>query len=275
MWRGVQCGVSLGMVLVLAGCASPARREGEKPAPSSQEPLAEREDVVTSPTSAATPLQGAADVVQLAPGIRVDRVRGEVLVDASVPIDASKPERRVYLEVLVCSPNTREHETLLVTPVSASLVHAGLLLLGLEAGRTGRWSFEGMQAVPAGPEGPEVEVLVRREVDGAAREEPLSSWVVDVRSGANVMAAHPQSMWVFAGSRFRRAGEGRETSAYEADREGTIVGLSTFGTETVAWTQMHHPDTSVEAPAYIADPARTPTAGTRVTLVLRPARAGQ
>lgn len=215
------------------------------------------------------------DVVQLAPGIRVDRTRGEVLVNASVPIDASKAQRRVYLEVLVCSPNTREHETLLVTPVSASLVHAGLLLLGLEAGRVGAWTFEGSKVVATPPEGPGVEVLVRRDDGGAVREEPLSAWVVDARSGVGVMVSQPESRWVFAGSRFRRSGEGRETSVYEADREGTIVGLSTFGTETIAWTQMHHPDTSVEAPAYTADPARTPPVGTSVVLVLRPARGMQ
>jgi hypothetical protein len=216
-------------------------------------------------------------VITLAPGIRVDRLRREVLIDASVPIHAQQAGRRVYLEVLLCSPDTREHETLLVTRARASLVHAGLLMLGLEAGTCGVWTFEGTRAMGTPPKGPEVEVLVRRMVDGQPIEEPLSAWVIDARTGSGIEVSHPNSSWVFTGSRFRRAGTNENSppiipprDVYEADAEGTIVGLTTFGNETIAWSVMHHPDSSVEGPSFVADPVRMPEFNTRVTVVIRP-----
>ncbi|MBA1697416.1 hypothetical protein G9H16_25470, partial [Escherichia coli] len=54
------------------------------------------------------------------PHVRVDREARTVEFDAAVPIDAqardSRGERtRVYLEIIACSFDSREHETLVVT----------------------------------------------------------------------------------------------------------------------------------------------------------------
>ena len=204
----------------------------------------------------------------------VDRDAQRIEIEGTVPIDVrSGRTPRVYLEVLLCSRNTREHEAVVMTSVRASQVHAALLALGLEPGAPGSWSLEAGtgRVVPAAPTGPRVRVLVREASSPAGSDVPITDWVIDARDDRTRLADLPvdaPAHFVFAGSRFVVRG-GAEI--YAGDPEGTIVGLTAFGTETVAWTSMYHPDSAVETPRWIADPARLPAFGTPVIVTITPA----
>jgi hypothetical protein len=194
------------------------------------------------------------------PHVRVDVAAGHVEFDSVVCIDAHNPRMpRVYLEVLACAPDTREHESLVMTRAKPSHVHAALLLLGLEPGKPGQWDWQGdrIRAIP--PEGP----AVRVDMIVAGREpEAIESWVVNSRDGRGLREVHSDARFVFAGS---QAIPGREVG-YRADGEGCVVGLATFGGEVIAWSGMIHHDSQIEEPQWIADGAKVPAFGTPVVV---------
>jgi hypothetical protein len=205
----------------------------------------------------------AASFVELAPGLRLDRAARIIEIDGIVPIDAHDPKKPVvYLEWLVCTPDTKEHESLVMTRVKPSLVHAALLSIGLEPGSPGAWEWSGKTLIAKPPTGPRVPVLVRTP---DAPPVHLASWVKDRRTGARLFDAIPTDGFVFAGSRIvERSGQ----SWYQADREGGLVGLTCFGHELLAWSRMFNPDASAEEPVWMADPASVPPQGTAVTVVI-------
>ncbi len=215
----------------------------------------------------------AGGMAQVFPHVRADVQARIVEFDAVVPIVLDDPESDVFLEVLVCTPDTKEHETLLVTQARPSNVHAALLLLGLVPGRPGAWRLEGDHVVPEPPVGPAVRVeFAWKDAAGAQRVEPAWSWVRRIDTGETLGATN----WVFAGSKFIRftPPAGAEREVYDADYSGALVGLSTFGGETLALPTMHSPEESVEEPVWIADSAKAPPLGTPVVVRLSPAPPG-
>ncbi len=235
-------------------------------------------------------------LVGVFPGVRMDRERAVVEVDGRVATDVHDPDTpEVWLEVLVCTPDTREHEALVVIDAKAEHVQAGLLLAGFVAGEPGRWeerrgrleatppesSKEGrleaappdslkegqVKTAPPGaqgggvvgvePTGDRVEVVF--VVDG--REVDPRSWMV-LAGGGDA----DRLEWVFAGSKFR---EFRGREVYLAGVEGTVVGLTTFGSEIVGLRAMHHPDSAVEQPRFLAKVEAVPGYGEKVVVRLK------
>ncbi len=188
-----------------------------------------------------------------------------------------------FLEVLACSPDTRAHETLVVTSVKGSHVHAAMLLVGLKPGTPGRWTLENNQLKPVDPTGDRVSLrYVYVDKTGATVEQDPLEWVVRVKEKGSFAASEarlakeqgrPAPGWVFAGSRFvKRTGEdGREREVYDADGSGTIIGLTTFGSEVIGWSRTISPDAGVQEPDWVADFTRTPPPETKVVVRIRPA----
>jgi hypothetical protein len=177
--------------------------------------------------------------------------------------DGSPP--RVYLEVIACTPDTKEHETLVVTRARPSHVHAALLAAGFTPGSPGSWEWTGEVMRSKPPTGDAVVVeLVYADADGREVVRPASDFVVNAETGARLA----ETGFRFAGSRMA-VRSGREV--YDADGTGTLVGLATFGAETVAWGEVFSPEASVQEPEWIADPARMPRVDTPVVVRLRAA----
>jgi hypothetical protein len=196
-------------------------------------------------------------------------VGSAIEIDGIVPIDCHHPDTpHVFLEVIACAPDTREHEALVMTRAKPSHIHAALLTRNLEAGSPGSWIWDGPGSRPTynKPTGDEVEVFLRvtRE-DGSLDERPVREWVVDRDTGAML----PDAPFTFAGSRFVQY---RGAEVYDADFAGNIIGLATFGNEVVAWTEVFSPDSTVDEPRWIANREVVPVFGTPVTIILRPAR---
>lgn len=199
------------------------------------------------------------------PHVYVDTDAKVVEVAGTVPIVADDGAGRVvYLELIACRRDSKEHEALVVTDALASHIHAGLLLIGLEPGRPGVWKWEGQKLTSEPPTG--ARVSVELVYTGAAGEvvDPAWSWVKNRRTGETL----EETAWVFAGSRLVQF-DGREV--YDADGTGVLIGLTTFGSEVVAWPTMISPDSEIESPVWIADPAKTPKVDTAVRIRIKPA----
>lgn len=231
------------------------------PAPSSPEPAP------PTPKDQDRPLPSST-LREVFPHVRVDVAARVVEFDGTICADTTHPQTPiVYLEVLACRPDSREHESLVVSPAMPSHVHAALLLAGFEPGRPGSWSFEGGSLKPSPPVGPRLRVrlqwnqgerLFRRDLSEFVRHTQKAGWLSD----------DAQHGFVFAGSAFVRRSE-REV--YAADLSGTIVGLCAFGDEPVAWSRMFSPEASIEDPVWIVDGERLPRPGTPVIVRLESA----
>ncbi len=294
-------GLMLALVLVPA-CSGPApavNPPGAQDASGSQDlrpgtnvPRAQqgpqRETAVTTPEPTphdpADPARFAQDprtgplrspsAVPVLPYIRIDRESRAVEIDATVPVNLADPETPIiWLEVVLCTPDTREYESLLVTRARAAHAHAALLMLGLEPGSPGqvRWSGERWTLVE--PRGPELRVVFRwMDAHGILRQATPEEWIIG-RRGARFPGpgATPRG-WVFAGSEVRpmQGWDGRTRPTYMADAAGTLIGLATFSSETIAWRGVISPDSGVHPEEWIADQATVPPVGTAVVVVITP-----
>ena len=109
-----------------------------EPAPSAEPPTVE-----SSPGS----------VVELDGGVRAWVGQGRVEFPGMVSLDQG------WLEVAVCRRGTREHESIVVTDAIPSVVHAAMLLAGLESGAPASFDEETHRPIP--PTGMRVSIELR------------------------------------------------------------------------------------------------------------------
>jgi hypothetical protein len=196
--------------------------------------------------------------VELPGGIRVDLAAGEVAFPAVVCIDVG------WLEQVICTPGTREHEALLVADIRPSDLHAALVLIGLEPGRPGSWSYEDRTFTFHPPTG--AAVAVRFDVAAIADEPvPPSAWI---RGGDG--RPFPDRDWLFAGSVIAEnppfMGPGEH---YVADMTGSIMGLATFGDELLGFPEVISHEIAVQPAEWEVNTDRIPPMGTRITVRMR------
>lgn len=252
-WAAGLCAASLAQVAPEGGGAGPRTLP----------PIAER-----VPEKPAVPAD--AGLVEVFPGVRVD-VRARVVeFDGEVPIRVDDPRApRVYLEQVVCIPDTKEHEVLVVADVQPSHVHAALLAIGLTPGKPASYRWEGTKGIPVPADGDAVSLeLSFVDRTGVTVTRSVSELVTNARTSE----AWPDGPFVFAGSVMRNR-QGRDL--YEADGSGTLIGLTSFGTEVVSASAVFSPDSQIEEPVWIANVQTVPPMGTKVTVRLKPAAAPQ
>lgn len=207
------------------------------------------------------------------PHVRIDAKNGWLEFDAKVCLRQSE-----MLENLVCTPMTREHESILVSEAKPSRVHLGLLLLGLEAGspRSVRWvgpNGDEPQIVPA--VGPEVEVFLvyktKETVDGKEVEKevemPANRWLVDTKTRKE----SPNDHWMFTGSRMAKTVDG--APAYVADGEGNLISVVHFGDETLAPHTRKTKENTSDGGALTCNTKLIPELGSRVAVRIKPVKA--
>jgi len=241
----------------LAGCAANQAEEAAAP---------DRPVTPSEPSPDRTAAEPAGEWAEVFPGVRVNRALRALEFDGEVSVDAHDPQTPdVYLEVVVCTRDTREHEALVVTDVLPSNVHAGLLLLGFEPGSPGRWATSGRRTTLEQPTGSGIDVrLITSGPGGQPRNVRASEWIKlagDAPEQELIRSAGPG--WRFSGSRMALR-NGREF--YDADGTGQLIGLHTFGSETVAFSHVMSPESAVEVPVWLADNQRIPTYRTPVTV---------
>lgn len=219
-----------------------------------------------SPTTTPAPSPTLREVF---PGVRVDIASKLVEFDGMVPIDVHNPKSpRVYLEVIACTYDSKEHESLVVTRAKPSQVHAAMLMIGLEPGAPGSWQVDEQSRVTSvPPRGSPVRVtLVFNPASPDAKEVDPAELVINAKTKARASSLEGAG-FVFGGSRIV---EWQGRSFYDADGTGTLIGLATFGSETIAWREVFSPEAAIVEPVWIADNERVPAANTPVTVRLRP-----
>lgn len=211
------------------------------------------------------PARPARAVISPFEGVEVDRIDRIVTVRAWVALDAG------FLEQIVCSPGTREHESLLIVNVRPSDLHAALLIAGFASGTPGRWEWneetEEVRLIP--PTGERLDLFVQYERDGVMTEESIRDWITDF-TGERTFPSDP---WVFGGSMFRRNPESMGYGEYYvADISGSIVGLVTFGDEILGFSHVISDQAELHEPEWMVNTDRIPPLNTEVKLIIRRAK---
>ena len=176
-------------------------------------------------------------------GIWIDWRKREVALEAKVVL------RKGRLELLACSPNTREHESILVVLGRPRDIYQAMGLIGLEPGSPIRFDSQKRHLLP--PTGDSLLLRIRYEQEGQVRTVPASAWLR--RPALEIPIA--SLTWVFAGS--QSTSDGR----FAGDAEGTVVALVDFATALIAVGALHTSDNDglwLEARTEAIPPVGTP-----------------
>jgi hypothetical protein len=167
--------------------------------------------------------------------------------------------REGMLELLVAYDCYKNHESILRTSVRPSVIHAGLLALGLMPGMPAEamiFPDRTMKAIP--PRGQRLKMTIRwTDEEGNAQETDPSVWFKSAGEGAQL-----PTEWVFVGSQIVPTGE------YWANASGDLISVSNFGSSV-----MDVPFESSNLNAnliFSADTALIPPLGTRVEVTISP-----
>lgn len=203
---------------------------------------------------------------KLFPHLRIHAEERWLELDGFVPITVDDPDAPlVYLEQVVCGresaeiPAGKEHESLVATNAKGSHIHAGLLLLGLEPGTPVRWSTDEDGSITShAATGPKVRIeFLWTDEDGQSHRHAPQHWI----RHAETHERFPDGDWLFSGSLFVTFG-GNEV--YDADRSGTLIGLTSFGTEVLSWNAPIHHESGIATPVWSANNDTVPPFETEV-----------
>ncbi|RUL86837.1 YdjY domain-containing protein [Tautonia sociabilis] len=165
-------------------------------------------------------------------------------------------KRDGFLEHLLCLRNTKEHEAILATDATPRLIHAGLILTGVEPGHPVRYRPDFQP-----PEGPAIDITVEWTEGGQARSADARSWIQDEATGKPL-----ELRWVFAGS-LEIERPGLDQPLYGADG-GDLITVANF---PEAILDLPIASTAEDAALnYVANTPVIPPLGQFVTLILSP-----
>ncbi len=264
---------TVAVAAILVGCAAhrplaPVASAGPTDAPEPLTPMVEPDAAPAPPAHAAStpappPVPEEPALREIFPHVRVNVATRTIEIDCEIPVVADESDLPpVFLETVLCIAGTKDHESLLSTRAEASHVHAALLLIGLEPGAPGSFEWEGDQIRPIPAKGGALSITLRSGSDTMATP---SDWISNARDGTPFPA---EITWVFAGSEFIPTEDGER---YAADDAGPIIGLATFGIETIAPNLTFSHESGVHEPVWIARRGQTPPFGSAVVVTIRPA----
>lgn len=249
------------------------------------------------------PPPASPSLIELFPHVRIDLTASLIEIDATIALDTASLTAPVFLEVALCTPGTRDHESIALTRATPSTVHAALLMLGLNPGSPGNVAARDDRLIRTPPTGDAVTITLRwTDPQGTQHSLPLADAVARLTSAPPMRKDTPERplppftsvplapQWRFAGSSDQpapaptanQADDDEFTtgpapadaapSVYAADISGTIIALTAFGDEVLALADPVSPHADLDEPAIIATPGLLPPAGTPVVITLAPAR---
>ena len=184
-------------------------------------------------------------------GVRIDWQERFVELDAKVVL------REGMLELLACSPQTREHESVFVVRARPWHIFQALGLLAIEPGRPPRYDPENDEPIPATGEALEVTV---RCGDASKPFAAARNFMRDLKTKKPPESLH----WVFSGSRVL------EGQRFAADPEGTVLCVVDFDTALISLDASH--TSSNEALWLEANTDAIPPIDSPCTIRIGPAR---
>jgi hypothetical protein len=192
---------------------------------------------------------------EFAPGVRIQWSELTVEVGAEVVM------RQGPLELLACSPNTKEHESILRVVARPTHIYQAMGLVGLTPGRPVRYDEKKSRWEPATGEGLDLRVRYLDEKGAVVVVRP-EEWLAV--AGGSETRSPAELSWTFAGS--YTVPDGR----FAADLEGTVVCLVDFEAALIAIPALHSADN--EQLWLVAKTDAIPPKGTKCTLLIRAAR---
>jgi len=209
------------------------------------------------------------------PGLVVDFQKRCVDLEATICLDEG------MLELIACTKETKEHESIVTITARPMHAHTALLLLGANNGNPAMRKSVGeggTRWVDIPPRGDPVDVyLVFRNSEGKVVEHPISEFVTRSEERPDVLVGAEQgngqqgdkkfpNTFLFAGSLL--VGDGPGPRTYLADRSGSVISIVTFGDELLCLPGVHAK--SNDALMWQIDASKLPKVGSKVTLRLRP-----
>ncbi len=190
-------------------------------------------------------------VREFAPGVRIHWRTVSVELESRVVL------REGSLELLACSPQTREHESILAVSARPLHIFQAMGLIGLEAGSPARYDEKLERWFPASGEPLDLRIAWRE--DGNDRAVAAAEWMVERKTGKP-----PEPLrWVLAGS------VAREEGGFGADADGTVACVVDFDSALIALSTRHSAD---DAELWLAaNTKEVPPIGTRCTMTVRSA----
>ncbi|MCH8043398.1 MAG: hypothetical protein IID44_06725 [Planctomycetes bacterium] len=187
---------------------------------------------------------------------------------------------RGFLELIACTKDSKEHESIVAVTARPMHIHAALLLLGANNGNPAMRKVVGEQKkrwINVPPKGDPVDVyLVFKNSDGKMVEHPISDFVSrsgkspdeqdDADGGDAKKDVKFPSTFLFAGSHLRGAGPGPRK--YLADQSGNVISIVTFGDELLCLPGVYAKGN--DSLMWQVDARKLPKVGSKVTLRLRP-----
>lgn len=186
-----------------------------------------------------------------APGITIDWDEPALRVEAKVVL------REGPLELFACSPQTREHESIIAVAARPLHIFQAMGLIGLESGSPPSYKEESEQWSRA--HGEPLELRVEWRNGGKVLSARPGEWMIEKKSGKP-----PEDLaWVFSGSVVR------EKDHFAADSDGTVVCVVDFDSALISIPTRHSAD---DAELWLsANTQVIPPVGTACTLIIRSA----
>ncbi len=272
--------IMLGGSLVPAPAAPPAseteksnpQADGNPPKPPVT-PLG-KDDKPPAAPPVATAEKQIAQALKL-PGLVINQEKSYVDVEASICL-VDGP-----LEVIACTKDTKEHESIVVIAARPVHIHAALLLLGAKNGNPAmRRALDKEQTrwIDVPPRGDLIEVFLEfKDIEGKLVERPISDFITrseepdgqpgTAQTGEAAAPAKFPNSFIFAGSQLADPGPENGQRQYLADQSGDVISISTFGDELLCLPDINSQENG--ALTWGIDPTHMPKLGTKVTLRLR------
>lgn len=210
-------------------------------------------------TPAGPPTRPASQPVKLTKHLQVDLAKRQIIIEAAVS------ERREALEFLLCQKGTKDYESLLVTELKPSSLHAALLMLNVSPGLPARWSTKpGEKPVFLPPSGAMLEIAVRwKDAKGNTCTAPATDWMLSVGTKKK---AEPMR-WVFVGSGILDSG------GYWADADGHHISLANFASSVIDVPFRSSDQTAFLE--FVPNGPAIPAKGTPVDVVIAPVKGAE
>ncbi len=242
------------------------------PAASAAEEPATTTDATTAGRSGkiSPKLRAAVDKLSL-PGVKINLDEWSVDVESRVCLGEG------LLELIACTKDTKEHESIIMVEAKPSHIHIALLLLGAKPGNPAMQQAidpEMTRFRSKPPSGSPVDVfLVFKDSEGKEKEHPINEFMglADEDDRADLQdpehgGKFPTHTFLFAGSVL--VGGGEQPRRYLCDQSGNVISISTFGDELLCLPGIH--DDANGALIWQVEGDKLPEVDSKITLRLRP-----
>lgn len=208
------------------------------------------------------------------PGIRIDAKQKHVDVDGAVCLDTGA------LELVACTKNTKEHESLVLLNAKPVQIHTALLLIGAVPGappmqrEVGEGEEKRWVVFPASGQPVEV-LLVYQGGDGKEVVKPIADFIRRIPEDEMYIEGQkpkvknepfPTSTFLFMGSHLIENGDGPRR--YIAEESGNVISISSFGDEMLGLAENY--SSSNGSLIWEINSEKMPPLGTKIRLRLKP-----